>query len=108
MARLRLSLFALVVVAICTLSANSFAKPAPAKCGFNGDYSFFFWDPFQPIAGVGFLSVQMNPQTKCRSGVVLPGGIINCNAPEGNIFEDFIEDGFVFLESDGEGTMEIE
>jgi len=108
MAKLRLFAFALVVTLICSLSANSFAKPAAAKCGFNGDYSFFFWDPFEPVAGVGFFTVQLNPATKCRSGVVLPGGIINCNFPEGNIYEDFIEDGFVFLESDGEGTMEIE
>ena len=40
--------------------------------------------------------------------MVLPGGILNCNFSRGEIFEDFIEDGFVFLESDGEGTMEIE
>jgi hypothetical protein len=41
---------------------------------------------------------------------VLPGGIINYveGTDTGLIWEDFIEDGFVFLETDGEGTMEIE
>src|SRR5271155_5799970 len=109
MARSKLLVSLLVLVGVCTLAATSFAKPAAQpKCGLNGDYSFFFWDPDEPIAGVGFFTVQLDPSTKCRSGVVLPGGIINCNAPKGGIFEDFIEDGFVFLESDGEGTMEIE
>jgi len=90
------------------LAATSFAKPAPApNCPFNGDYSLFFWSPDEPTAGVGFVSVRLNSGTKCRSGVVLPGGIINCNV-DGDEFEDFIEDGFVFLETDGEGTMEIE
>src|SRR5271155_1593220 len=109
MARSKLLVSLLVLVGVCTLAATSFAKPAAQpKCGLNGDYSFFFWDPDEPIAGVGFFTVQLDPSTKCRSGVVLPGGIINCNAPKGGIFEDFIEDGFVFLETDGEGTMEIE
>jgi hypothetical protein len=99
----------LILVGVCALTAPSFAAPkAKAKCGFNGDYSFFFWDPSTNLSGVGFFSVQLNPNTKCRSGVVLPGGIINCNFDSGDIFEDFIEDGGVFLESDGEGTMEIE
>ena len=98
----------LVVAIVCTLAGTSFAKAAPKRCGFNGDYSFFFWDPSFPVSGVGYMSVQLNPSTKCRSGVVLPGGIINCNFGFGDIFEDFIEDGSVFLESDGEGTMEIE
>src|SRR5579862_8872600 len=100
--------FSLTIAAVCALAGTSFAKAAPKRCGFNGDYSFFFWDPAFPASGVGFMTVQLNPATKCRSGVVLPGGIINCNFAEGDIFEDFIEDGFVFLESDGEGTMEIE
>jgi len=98
----------LMLAIVCTLAGTSFAKAAPKRCGFNGDYSFFFWDPSFPVSGVGYMSVQLNPATKCRSGVVLPGGIINCNFAGGDIFEDFIEDGFVFLESDGEGTMEIE
>jgi hypothetical protein len=96
-----------IALIICTLSANSFAKPKAVKCGFNGDYSFFFFAPSDEVAGVGFFTVQLSTATNCRSGVVLPGGIINCNVDE-DVFEDFIEDGFVFLESDGEGTMEIE
>jgi len=88
------------------MTAPSFA--AKAKCGFNGDYSFFFWNPDENISGVGFFSVQLNANTKCRAGIVLPGGILNCNFSDGEEFEDFIEDGNVFLESDGEGTMEIE
>src|SRR5271169_5628952 len=108
MARSKLLVSLLVLVGVCTLAATSFAKPAAQpKCGLNGDYSFFFWDPDEPIAGVGFFSVQLNPSAKCRSGVVLPGGIINCNEL-GDEFEDFIESGSVFLETDGEGTMEIE
>jgi hypothetical protein len=109
----------LVIVGVCALAGTSFAKTAPKpKCGFNGDYSFFFWDPAGfsegDLSGVGFFSVQLDPNTKCRSGVVLPGGIINCNftgddiVKSVSIFEDFIEGGSVFLESDGEGTMEIE
>jgi len=109
MARSKVCVSLLVFVGVCAIAATSFAKPAAQpKCGLNGDYSFFFWDPEEPLAGVGFFSVTLNPSTSCRSGVVLPGGIINCNFPGGRIFEDFIEDGFVFLESDGEGTMEIE
>jgi len=101
------TLMAIIVVALAA-AATSFAKTAPKRCAFNGDYSLFFWDPSNPVSGVGFFTVQLNPATKCRSGVVLPGGILNCNQPGGRIFEDFIEDGFVFLEGDGEGTMEIE
>jgi len=91
------------------LAATGFAKPAPKpKCGMNGDYSFFFWDPSSNLTGVGFFSVIVDPNSSCRSGFVLPGGIINCNFASDVEFEDFIEDGSVFLESDGEGTMEIE
>jgi hypothetical protein len=108
MFKFKLPMLALTVAAVCMLGGTSFAKAAPKRCGFNGDYSFFFWDPAAPVSGVGYFSVQLNPATKCRSGVVLPGGILNCNFAGGDIFEDFIEDGFVFLESDGEGTMEIE
>ncbi len=97
---------AAIVLCLCAMAATSFAKPAP--CPFKGDYSFFFWDPDTDLSGVGYFSVSLKPATKCRSGVVLPGGIINCNFEAGEIYEDFIEDGFVFLESDGEGTMEIE
>jgi len=109
MARFKLLVSLLLLVGVCTLAATGFAKPAPKpKCAFNGDYSFFFWDPDTDLAGVGYFSVVVDPATKCRSGVVLPGGIINCNFEGGDLFEDFIEDGFVFLETDGEGTMEIE
>ena len=103
-----LSLLVLISVclSVCSLAATSFAKAK--KCPFNGDYSFFFWDPASALAGVGYFSVVVNPATKCRSGVVLPGGIIDCNLLNVTAFEDFIEDGAVFLESDGEGTMEIE
>ncbi|HTY54286.1 MAG TPA: hypothetical protein VMB26_03745 [Candidatus Binataceae bacterium] len=102
----------IMVVAVCALGSPSFAKPAAKKCDFNGNYSFFFWDPaFSFVGGVGYFSVQLDPATKCRSGMVLPGGILNCNIGfEGQtgIFEDFIEGGAVFLESDGEGTMLLE
>src|SRR5580704_6768070 len=108
MSKFKTGVSALLVMGMLGLAATSFAKAAPKRCGFNGDYSFFFWDPSFPVSGVGFFTVQLNPATKCRSGVVLPGGILNCNFAGGDIFEDFIEDGFVFLESDGEGTMEIE
>jgi hypothetical protein len=109
MSRFKLFALVFVVMGITAIGATSFAKPgAQPRCGLNGDYSFFFWDPDEPLAGVGFFTVQLNANTKCRSGIVLPGGIINCNFPGGGIFEDFIEDGFVFLETDGEGTMEIE
>jgi len=80
MARSKLLVSLLVLIGVCTLAATSFAKPAAQpKCGLNGDYSFFFWDPAFPVAGVGFFSVQLDPNTKCRSGIVLPGGILNCN-----------------------------
>ena len=113
MARIRLIASLLVViVAVCALGSPSFAKPAPKKCDFNGNYSFFFWDPeFSFVAGVGYLTVQLDPATQCRSGVVLPGGILNCNIGTelfNGTFEDFIEGGSVFLESDGEGTMLLE
>ena len=106
MARFKLLVSLLVLVGVCTLAATSFAKPAPKpKCGFNGDYSFFFWDPDTDLSGVGYFSVQVKSATNCRSGIVLPGGIINCNFESGDIYEDFIESGSVFLETDGEGTM---
>ena len=108
MSKPKLLAYSLLIAIVFALAGTSFAKAAPQRCGFNGDYSFFFWDPSLPVSGVGYMSVQLNPATKCRSGVVLPGGIINCNFGLGEIFEDFIEDGFVFLESDGAGTMEIE
>lgn len=108
MPKVRLLVSLLVLICLCTLTTTSFAKPAPKpRCGLNGDYSFFFWDPGDIIAGVGFFSVAMNPATNCRSGIVLPGGILNCNYDTGE-FEDFIEDGSIFLESDGEGTMLLE
>jgi len=108
MTRVKLIVSLLILIGLSTSAATSFAKPAPKpKCGFNGDYSFFFWDPGLPIAGVGFFSVALDPSTNCRSGVVLPGGILNCNFDTGE-FEDFIENGSVFLESDGEGTMLLE
>jgi len=97
-----------VLVGLISLAGVGSAATKPKRCGFNGDYSFLFWAPTRaPINGVGYFSVQLNPRTNCRSGVVLPGGIIDCYTLEGE-FEDFIEDGGVFLESDGEGTMEIE
>jgi len=78
MARFRLFVSLLVVVGVCAVAATSFAKAAPKpKCGFNGDYSFFFWDPDTNLAGVGFFSVQLTPSSSCRSGAVIPGGIIN-------------------------------
>jgi hypothetical protein len=111
MPRLRMLASLIVVIGVCAVGTASFAKPAARpKCGFNGDYSFFFWAPGFSIdlAGVGFFTVQLDPATKCRSGVVLPGGIVNCNFTNEGSFEDFIESGSVFLESDGEGTMVIE
>jgi len=108
MARFKLLVSFLVLIGVCTLAATSFAKPAPKpKCGFNGDYSFFFWNPDYEMAGVGYFTVAVSNATSCRSGVVIPGGIINCNY-DGTMYEDFIENGFVYLETDGEGTMEIE
>ena len=56
MAKNRLALVLFVALCICALSANSFAKPAAVKCGFNGDYSFFFFAPSDEVAGVGFYS----------------------------------------------------
>ena len=108
MGRFRL-LFVLlfVVAAFCGTAVTSFAKVKP-KCPFNGDYSLFFWDPNTDLAGVGYFSVVVDPATQCRSGVVLPGGILDCNFERGTLFEDFITSGLVFLETDGEGTMEIE
>jgi len=115
MARSRLLPSLLVIIVVSVLGTTSFAKPAPkAACGFNGNYSFFFWDPSYELnlSGLGFFTVQLDPATSCRSGVVLPGGIINCNfanfEPAPPIFEDFIESGSVFLETDGEGTMVLE
>jgi hypothetical protein len=103
----------LTVVALTTIlgmsATSTKAALKPKKCGFNGDYSFLFWGPNGiPVDGVGYFSVQLNPKSSCRSGVVLPGGIIDCYTGEGEEFEDFIEDGSVFVETDGEGTMEIE
>ncbi|HTY56551.1 MAG TPA: hypothetical protein VMB26_15185 [Candidatus Binataceae bacterium] len=109
MSRSKVFLSLAALVCFCAMAGSSFAKPAPTpKCGFNGNYSFFFWDPDTDLAGVGYFSVAMNNKTQCRSGVVLPGGIINCNFDSGVIYEDFVEDGAVFLETDGEGTMELE
>jgi len=108
MAKARAMVALIVVVGLCMSSGLGFAKSAPKRCDVNGDYSFFFWDPVFAVSGVGFIGVQMDPATKCRSGVVLPGGILNCNLAKGRIYEDFIESGSVFLESDGEGTMLIE
>ena len=99
---------AVIAAVVSIVAGTSFAKAKAQRCGFNGDYSFFFWDPDYNLSGVGYFTVQVDPSTKCRSGVVLPGGILNCGFGGGEEFEDFIEDGFVFLESDGEGTMEIE
>src|SRR5580704_1926801 len=97
----------LTVVALTTIlgmsATSTKAALKPKKCGFNGDYSFLFWGPNGiPVDGVGYFSVQLNPKSSCRSGVVLPGGIIDCYTGEGEEFEDFIEDGSVFVETDGE------
>ncbi|MGD0076018.1 MAG: hypothetical protein ABSD31_16995 [Candidatus Binataceae bacterium] len=105
MARFKLLVSLLVLVGVCSLAAPGFAKVS--KCKFNGDYSFFFWTPAENAAGVGYFSVTGNTATNCRLGTVLPGGILNCDAG-GTEYEDYIEGGSVFLESDGEGTMEIE
>ena len=101
----------LIIAGVCAVGTASFAKATPkAKCDFNGNYSFYFWDPDRSfVTGVGYFSVQLDPATDCRAGVVLPGGILNCNIGDfEETFEDFIESGAVFLESDGEGTMLIE
>ncbi len=104
MARSKLLVSLLVVVGVCMLAATSFAK---TKCGFNGDYSFFFWNPDDEVTGTGYFTVAVTSASKCRSGVVVAGGIIDCTV-SGTEYESFIEDGSVFLETDGEGTMEIE
>jgi len=94
----------LIVVGVFMFGAKSYA----ATCSFNGNYSFFFFSPgADNVAGVGYFTVQMTaPQ--CRAGIVVPGGIINCNV-DGIEFEDYIEDGTVALEQpDGAGLMEIE
>ena len=105
MARCRLLFVMLVVAAFCAIAGgNSFAKTtAKPKCTFNGNYSFFFWDPHPDtqLSGVGYFSVNC-------AGAVLPGGIINCDSPFDSEYESFIEGGGVFLETDGEGTMLIE
>jgi len=106
-AKTKLFLSLLVVVGVCMLAGTSFAKKAANPCPFNGNYSFFFWDPVDDLAGVGYVSVMPTAGTSCRAGVVLPGGIINCNIGA-DTYEDYIESGNVFLETDGEGTMEIE
>ncbi|HTY56088.1 MAG TPA: hypothetical protein VMB26_12850, partial [Candidatus Binataceae bacterium] len=106
MNRSKLFLYLFMVIGVCAMASASFAKAKP-KCPFGGDYAFFFWSPDDEVAGVGYFSVDLKPGTKCRSGIVLPGGIINCNV-DGTEYEDFIEDGFVFVETDGEGTLEIE
>jgi len=104
MARFKLLVSLLVVIGVCTLATTGFAK---TKCEFNGDYSFFFQDTFFFVDGVGYASVELDPKTQCRSGIVLPGGIIDCYV-DGLVFEDYIEGGSVFLEEDGEGTELIE
>ena len=106
MARFKLLISLLVVIGVCSLAATSFAKAK--KCAFNGDYSFYFYAPEFYLVGVGYFSVALDPATKCRSGVVLPGGIINCNDTDGAYWESYIEGGSVFLESDGEGTILVE
>ncbi len=100
MAKSRLLGALLVVGVICAITGTSFAKTAKS-CAFNGNYSFYFWNPASNAAGVGFLSVNC-------AGQVLPGGIINCNFEGGDESESFIEGGAVFLEKDGAGTMLIE
>jgi len=101
MARSKFIMSLLVAVAFCAMAGTSFAltKPKP-KCAFTGAYSFNLWAPDDDLYGVGYVSVNC-------AGKVLPGGIINCNY-DGTMYEDFIENGFVYLETDGEGTMEIE
>ena len=99
MAKSKLLWSVTLVVILCAMTGTSFAKPK--KCGFSGDYSFYFWTPEFQVAGVGYFSVAVDPATSCRSGVVLPGGIINCYDTDGFEFESFIEGGSVFLETDG-------
>lgn len=107
MARSKLFASMLLVIGVYMFAGASVAK-AVTKCQFNGNYSFYFWDPDAGLSGVGYFGVKGIPATRCRSGIVLPGGIINCNFEAGEIYEDYIEDGSVNLETDGEGTMEIE
>lgn len=108
MVRSKLFVALLILIGVCTLAATSFAKTPKPKCEVGGNYSFFFWDTYdETIAGVGYVSVTVDPATGCRSGVVLPGGIIDCNV-DGDEYEDFIEGGGIFLETDGEGTVLIE
>jgi hypothetical protein len=107
MARSKLFVSLLAVIGVCTLAGTSFAKKAADPCAFTGNYSFFFWDPVENLSGVGYVSVMPTAGTSCRAGVVLPGGILNCNL-DSVAYEDYIESGSVFLETDGEGTMEIE
>jgi hypothetical protein len=109
MARFKLSISLLALLGVYAVAATSFAQSAPKpRCGFNGNYTFYFWDPGKPATGVGYFAVKLDPDTKCRSGVVLPGGILNCHSRKGIGFEDFIESGTVSLESDGQGTMLFE
>ncbi len=107
MARSKLFMSLLAVIGVCMLAGTSFAKKAASPCPFSGNYSFFFWDPVENLSGVGYVSVLPTAGTSCRAGVVLPGGIINCNY-DGGVYENYIEGGSVFLETDGSGTMLIE
>ena len=70
MFRFKTATSALLALIVVGLAATSFAKAAPQRCGFNGDYSFFFWDPSFPVSGVGYFSVQLDPgdQVPFRSG----------------------------------------
>jgi len=111
MARSKLFMSLLVIASVCTLAATSFAKPKP--CKFNGDYSFMFWSTDANIAGLGYFTVNLTAPA-CRSGLVAPGGILDCNRPEHGPdgeapyeFEEFIDSGTVGIESDGEGHMSI-
>ncbi len=103
MTRSKLLASLLVLIGVCTLASTSFAA---AKCPFNGNYSFYFFSPHDEVTGVGYFTVKV--ASNCRSGVVQPGGIINCNVDDGEGYEDFIEGGNVFLETDGLGTMVLE
>jgi hypothetical protein len=101
MARTKLLGSAMGVVALCCfMVGTSAAKVVNNRCEFKGDYSFYFYDTAFGITGTGYFGANC-------SGRVTPGGIINCNV-DGVEYEDFIEDGGVFVETDGEGTMEIE
>ncbi len=105
MARSKLFVSLLAVIGVCVLAGTSFAKKT--ACPFKGNYAFFFWDPAADMSGVGYVSVRPTVGTSCRAGTVLPGGIINCRV-DADEYETFIEDGAVYLETDGAGTMEIE